>query len=150
MKIFYDEIGNITGYELFNSMKVPYSRKFIETRQFKKGEYDKVYDYKVNLQTKKLEKLDKTVLKERKIMSAQQMMLFILNNNYQAICKQTDNEYLSYQKRKEFNILTDKDKTDYEEARKKYTEATEKFRKLREKINVTADLKKLEKIKTEL
>jgi hypothetical protein len=150
MKIFYDDEGNITGYEIYNANKKPPTKPFIMTDQFKENEYGMVFNYKVNVQTKKLVKLDKTILNARKVKSTQQMLLWTLNNSYQSICKQTDNEYLSYQKRKEFNILTEKDKTDFEAAKKRYIDTTKKYRQIKEKIDTTVDLKELEKIKIEL
>ncbi len=53
---------------------------------------------------------------------------------YKEAIKVTDDEFLAYQKRKEYNLLTAKDEEDYAKAMQLYKEKTEWYRTERERI----------------
>jgi len=53
---------------------------------------------------------------------------------YKEAIKSTDDEFLAYKKREEYNILTEKDETDYNNAKQLYTEQTLWYRTERERI----------------
>ena len=53
---------------------------------------------------------------------------------YKEAIKATDDEFLAYKKREEYNILTEKDETDYNNAKQLYTEQTLWYRTERERI----------------
>ena len=57
-----------------------------------------------------------------------------LLTQYREAIKSTDDEFLAYKKREEYNILTEKDETDYNNAKQLYTEQTLWYRTERERI----------------
>jgi len=57
-----------------------------------------------------------------------------LLKQYKEAIKSTDDEFLAYKKREEYNILTEKDETDYNNAKQLYTEQTLWYRTERERI----------------
>jgi hypothetical protein len=56
------------------------------------------------------------------------------SNEYRIICKETDNEVSKYQKRTELNILYPEDIIDYQNAMKRYSEATLWYKEEKEAI----------------
>ena len=71
-----------------------------------------------------------------------------LLDTYKEYIKQTDNEYLAYQKRKELGMKNNKDDDDYNKAMQLYKEITEWYRAEKEKVKTLGESGLIEYYKT--
>jgi hypothetical protein len=72
--------------------------------------------------------------KPKDINEVKQVIADKLLEIYKTRISSTDDEFLAYKKREEYNILTEKDETDYNNAKQLYTEQTLWYRTERERI----------------
>ena len=75
----------------------------------------------------KLKLKDKSQVQQERLEKLRQQALNINLQKYKEYCKENDNDYLKYLKRKELGVAKDKDKTDYEAALQVYKDKTAEY-----------------------
>ena len=70
---------------------------------------------------------DMTQVQHERLEKLRQQALNINLQKYKEYCKENDNDYLKYLKRKELGVAKDKDKTDYEAALQVYKDKTAEY-----------------------
>ena len=70
---------------------------------------------------------DMTQVQHERLEKLKQQALDINLRKYKDFCKENDNDYIKYLKRKELGVAKDKDKTDYEAALQVYKDKTAEY-----------------------
>ena len=116
--LLYGEVKPDDEYEYIYVQNVPH----IDIPEYQKLEYKDELLYVVT----DAETLKNDILKK-------------LRDTYKELIKQTDDEFLAYQKRKELRIKSSKDDDDYNKAIQMYREATEWYHAERDKVSNMSD-----------
>lgn len=87
---------------------------------------------------------DKATIEQERLQQLQQQALEINLQKYKEFCRENDNDYIKYLKRKELGIAKDKDKQAYDNALLEYKQKTDEYNTTKEAI-IVMTIEELEK-----